>query len=84
VIYVNTEDGVSAWGYGLGVRQMLSTQFGVGVEATGDLGDAHEHEIMLGGYYAPIHDLTFKVGIGWGLTKESPDVVARVGLAWRF
>lgn len=79
------EDGGDAhWGYAAGVRTKVAKQVAVGVEAIGDFESDGWHELVLGTYVEPMETLTFKVGIGFGLTEETPDFVLRSGLILRF
>lgn len=84
VINLVPEKGKPAWGYGAGLRHSFNHTWAVGLEAQGDFGDANEHELVLGGYFSPIHTATFKLGVGCGLTEESADFSLRTGLVWRF
>jgi hypothetical protein len=81
----NWPEGDSAnFGYAVGVRHSFNDTFAAGVEAIGDFADEGEHEILLGGYVSPSHSVTLKLGVGFGLTEQSPDVTVRSGLVWRF
>ncbi len=84
LINITPESGKPAWGYGVGYRHSFTHSIGVGLEAIGDCGDANEHEIVLATYLSPTHHLTFNLGIGHGLTKQSSDFSIRTGLVWRF
>lgn len=84
IISLIPEEGSPAWGYGVGVRHSFNAAWAVGLEAQGDFGDANEHELVLGGYFSPVHSITFKLGVGHGLTDESPDLTVRGGFVWRF
>jgi hypothetical protein len=84
LIHILPEDGKSTWGYAAGIRHSFSHHWAVGVEAVGDFDDDKEHEIVAGTYFSPVHSLTVKCGIGFGLTDSSPDLSLRTGLVWRF
>lgn len=84
LIAIWPDDGKPAWGYAAGFRHSFSHALAAGVEAIGDFGDANEHELILGGYFSPNHQITFKWGAGLGLTDPSPDFSLRTGAVWRF
>jgi hypothetical protein len=85
LVFFDPEQGKPAWGYALGLREMLTKEIGVGFEAVGELEDLEgSHEVMLGTYFSPCHDFTVKAGVGLGLTSASPEVTTRLGLVWRF
>jgi hypothetical protein len=84
LVYFNPENAKPALGYAVGLRQALTANVAAGVEALGDIGDANSHQILLGAYVTPTHDLTLKLGAGWGLTKESPELQVRAGVVLRF
>lgn len=77
-------DGRAAWGYAAGVRHKVMDQLSLGVEAMGDFDSDGWQEIVGGAYFEPIHSLTLKLGVGFGLTEESPDLSLRTGFIWRF
>jgi hypothetical protein len=78
------KEGKPAWGYAAGWRHTVTHHWALGLEATGDFGDANEHEMVLGSYVSVLENITLKGGIGFGLTEESPDLTARLGLIYRF
>lgn len=79
------EDGGDAhWGYAAGVRTKVAEKAALGVEAIGDFESEGWHELVVGTYVEPIEKLTLKLGIGFGLTEETPDFVLRSGLILRF
>ena len=84
LINVTPEEGSTAWGYAAGIRHSFSHAVALGLEATGDFGEGNEHEIVLGAYLSPNHQFTFNLGIGTGLTSDSPDFSLRTGIVWRF
>ena len=78
------ENGKPAWGYAAGLRHAFNHDWAIGAEAIGDFGDANEHELVLGGYFSPIHTTAIKLGAGLGLTEASPDFSLRAGVILRF
>jgi hypothetical protein len=84
LIGVFPESGSPAWGYGIGLRQKVLATVALGVEARGDFGSNGQHELLAASYWSPIHDLTFRIGTGFGLTEETPDFILRTGVIWRF
>ena len=84
LINVTPENGRAVWGYAAGYRHTFSHAISIGIEGMGDFGDANEHELVLGAYLSPSHSLTFKLGVGHGLTSSSPDFSLRAGMLWRF
>lgn len=75
-----------AMGYSVGIRQQLDADetFALGFEAIGDLGQNGEHDLAIGIYYTPRHDLTLRLGVGTGIGEEAPDLTALSGLTFRF
>ncbi len=86
LVYFNAENAKPALGYAVGVRQTVTETLSVGVEAIGDMGSTNEdsHEVILGTYLTPHHDLTLKLGVGLGLTDAAPELSVRTGVVWRF
>ena len=84
LINVTPEEGSTAWGYAAGIRHSFSHAVALGLEAIGDFGEGNEHEIVLGAYLSPHHQFTFNLGVGVGLTSDSPDFSLRTGIVWRF
>ena len=72
------------WGYAAGVRHKFTQQVALGVEALGDFKSDGWHEIVAGAYIEPVHSLTLKLGVGFGLTEATPDFTLRTGLIYRF
>ena len=84
VIGVFPDGGSASWGYAAGIRQTLTSQVALGLEAVGDF-DTHGWQELVGAvYFEPISALTVKLGAGFGLNDESPDFILRAGLNWRF
>lgn len=78
------DEGETAFGYAVGIRHPVSDRLAIGAEATGDFSINDYHEATLGCYYSPIHALTLKAGLGFGLNSASPDFTFRTGLVWKF
>lgn len=78
------DDNEANWGYAAGVRHKVADRVALGVEAMGDFESDGWHEIVAGAYVEPIHSLTLKVGVGFGLTEATPDFTLRTGLIYRF
>jgi hypothetical protein len=83
-IGVFPESGSAAWGYGIGLRQKVIDTIALGLEARGDFDGNGQHELLAATYWSPIHDLTFRLGTGFGLTEETPDFILRTGIIFRF
>jgi hypothetical protein len=82
VINVTPESGPPAWGYAAGLRHSFGHEWGLGLEAIGDLGQG-EHELVLGAYHTS-HSWAVKMGIGVGLSRETADFSVRTGVVLRF
>jgi hypothetical protein len=78
------DDNDANWGYAAGVRHKVASIVALGVEALGDFKSDGWHEIVAGAYVEPIHSLTLKVGVGFGLTEATPDFTLRTGFIYRF
>jgi hypothetical protein len=83
-IAVVPETGKPAWGYAAGYRHSFSHSFALGMEGIGDFSPDGMHELMGGAYWSPGHRTLIRAGVGFGLTRESPDFTLRAGLVWRF
>lgn len=78
-------DGSSAtWGYAAGIRQTLTEQVGVGIEALGDFESDGWQELSGAIYLEPVSNFLVKIGAGFGLNDSSPDFILRAGLNWKF
>jgi hypothetical protein len=84
LISVVRDGGGADWGYAAGVRHKVAEQVALGVEAIGDFDSQGWHELVGGVYIEPIHTLTLKIGVGFGLTEATPDFTLRTGFIWRF
>ena len=78
------DENEANWGYAAGVRHKVADKVALGVEAMGDFESEGWHEVVVGAYVEPIHSLTLKVGVGFGLTEATPDFTLRTGLIYRF
>jgi len=77
-------EGTSAWGYSAGIRHNVTHSVSVSFEATGDFSPDGYQEVNIGGFFVPRHDITLRAGIGMGLNEQSPDLLLRTGIVWRF
>jgi hypothetical protein len=84
IINVTPENGSAAWGYAVGVRRNLSESVSIGVEALGDFKSDGWQEIGAATYLEPIHNVTLKLGLSFGLTEATPDFSLRTGFVYRF
>lgn len=78
------DSGSAAWGYAIGIRQALTDQVGLGLEALGDFETDGWQELSAAVYFDPADALTLKLGAGVGLNDQSPDFLLRMGATWRF
>ena len=84
LIGIVPDKGSAAWGYAAGLRYAINHGIGLGAEAIGDFGDGNEHEIIAAAYFTPVHQVSMKVGAGFGLTEETPDFSLHAGLVFRW
>ncbi len=84
IINVTPDEGSTAWGYAVGVRCPVCDTVSLGVEALGDFASDGWQEFGPAAYIEPIHNLTLKLGISFGLTEETPDFSVRTGIVYRF
>lgn len=84
LLNLTEEGGRTNWGYAVGVRTKVVDQLAVGAEAMGDFKGDGWQELVAGVYYEPIHNITIKIGAGFGLTDATPDFALHTGLTWRF
>ena len=72
------------FGYAVAVRQDLTTRLAVGLEVIGDLDSQGSHDAIAGLFYSPLHDMTFRLGIGTGFGPGATDLSVHGGATWRF
>jgi len=78
------DDDQGYWGYGIGARRPIVERLAAGLEVVGDFSDGGEHEAIASLHYNVGSRATARLGVGFGLTAESPDLTLRTGLIWRF
>ena len=78
------EDDHAYWGYGIGARREVIGKLAAGLEVIGDFSAGGEHEAIASLHYGVGDHATARLGVGFGLTDESPDLSLRTGLIWRF
>ncbi|MEZ5301136.1 MAG: hypothetical protein R3F11_10855 [Verrucomicrobiales bacterium] len=78
------EGDAANWGYGVGALCPLTDSLSAGLEAVGDFGGGGEHQAIASLVQEVGAQFVVRGGIGVGLTGDSPDMTARVGLLWRF
>lgn len=76
--------GEPAWGYAVGYRHAFHHDLAASVEAIGDFDGRGSHEALAAVHFSPYHPVTLKLGVGVGLTENSPDVSVHAGIVWRF
>ncbi len=84
LLSVVAEGDKAAWGYAIGARHKIIKEIALGMEALGDFKSDGWQELVAGAYFEPSHMLTLKLGVGFGLTEETPDFTLRTGLTYRF
>ena len=84
LISVVPEGDRAYWGYGIGARRPMTGRLAAGLEFIGDFEGDGEHEAVASLHYRVAGGATARLGVGVGLTDESPDVTLRTGLVWRF
>ena len=84
IVGVVPDKGSAAWGYAAGLRYAFNHEIGIGAEAIGDFGDGNEEEIVAAAYLTPVHQVSVKLGAGFGLTEETPDFSLHAGLVFRW
>jgi hypothetical protein len=84
LIGVTPGGGDYAFGYSVGVRQEITHEWSVGLEAIGDFNTNGEHEALAGVYWTPIHECTVRFGAGKGIGSASKDFSLHTGFTWRF
>ena len=78
------DDDRAYWGYGVGARRPIVGKLAGALEMIGDFSAEGEHEVIGSLYYGIGDHATARLGVGLGLTDESPDLSLRSGLVWRF
>jgi len=76
--------GRTGWGYAAGWRHEFTHHFATSVEAIGDSESEGYHEAVVGAHWSPLHTVTLKLGVGAGLSDQTPDLSIHTGLVWRF
>lgn len=84
LIGISPEGAAPAWGYAAGVRHQFTHSLALGVEAIGDFAADGMQEAVVGGFYTPAHNVTLRLGAGFGLTRASSDFSLHTGVTWKF
>ena len=84
VINFTPAEGSAAWGYAVGYRHAFNHDLAASLEAVGDFDGRGSHEVLLAVHRTIDHHLTLKLGVGTGLTPDSPDASVHAGIVWRF
>jgi hypothetical protein len=84
VINFTPRHGTPVWGYAMGYRHAFTHDFAMSLEAIGDFDGRGSHEALVAAHCTVFHALTLKLGVGMGLTENSPDASIHGGIVWRF
>ena len=76
--------GYTGWGYAAGWRHEFNHDFATSVEAIGDYESTGYQQAVVAAHWSPWHSMTFKLGLGAGLSDETPDFSVVTGLVYRF
>lgn len=68
------------WSYRAGFSPISYGRLGYSVELAGGLESSASHELLFGAGMQVRDNVLFKAGLGFGLTRESPDVTLRAGV----
>lgn len=73
------------FGYAAGMRHEVNHDLSFGIEAIGEfLSYGSSHEVMLTTMVGLPRHLAFRLGVGGGLTRASPDFTLSTSILWRF
>lgn len=76
--------GYTGWGYAAGWRHEFNHDFATSVEAIGDYESTGYQQAVVAAHWSPWHSVTLKLGVGAGLSDETPDFSIVSGLVYRF
>lgn len=76
--------GYTGWGYAAGWRHEFNHDFATSIEAIGDYESTGYQQAVVAAHWSPWHSVTFKLGLGAGLSDETPDFSVVTGLVYRF
>jgi len=75
--------GYTGWGYAAGWRHEFNHDFATSVEAIGDYESTGYQQAVVAAHWSPWHMVTFKLGLGAGLSDETSDFSVVTGLVYR-
>lgn len=85
ISFVPVEGGQVGFGYAAGMRHEVNHDLSFGIEALGEfLSYGSSHEVMLTTMIGLPRHLAFRLGVGGGLTRSSPDFTLSTSILWRF
>ena len=84
LINFTPRQGYTGWGYAAGWRHEFNHDFATSVEAIGDYESTGYQQAVVAAHWSPWHSMTFKLGLGAGLSDETPDFSVVTGLVYRF
>jgi len=84
LVHFNASQEKPAWGYALGLRHAFHHDFAVSLEALGNFNQENFHQGVVAAHYAPVHWGLVKLGVGVGLTRDTPDLSLIAGFVVRF
>lgn len=82
--HFNDRSSGPLWGYAAGLRHAFHHDFACSIEALGNFNDTDWHQGVVAVHYAPVHWGLIKLGAGFGLTRETPDLSLIAGFVIRF
>jgi hypothetical protein len=84
LVHFNERTQGPAWGYAAGLRHAFNHDLACSVEALGNFNQENWHQAVVAAHYAPVHWGLIKLGAGFGLTNETPDLSLIAGFVVRF
>lgn len=84
LVHFNESSRGPTWGYAAGLRHAFHHDLAVSTEVLGDFNGEGWHQGVIAAHYSPAHWGLIKLGMGVGLTSETPDMSLIAGFVVRF
>ncbi|MEQ1853812.1 MAG: hypothetical protein ABMA01_19730 [Chthoniobacteraceae bacterium] len=83
-LLTTVHEGKARWGYAAGVRYEFNEKVGGSIEAIGDFQDNGKHQIFANLWWEPKEGISYRIGVGKGLSERAEDVTILSGLVLEF
>ena len=83
-LLTTVHEGKARWGYAAGARYELREEIGGSLEVIGDFQDGGKHQAFANVWWEPKEGISYRVGVGKGLSERAEDVTVLSGLVVEF